>query len=302
MKLIITISEFQNGLEAYINEGEVIKNEYRKLEYDPLKNIFEEWKGKIIYYFDTYLEEENNFFTKNFKQAKPISYTIQNIIKEDYNEQLKKGLYNELLEKISMLKFLKKMIKISDAITIPDSQNVLERRNYTTKQKLELILEKLYDLDDNQHYSISLILELNGIKLKNYGEDREFAKALENNGFIEVVYMKAPVAKISLNGKIYIEEKREAVKENYENISSNPEEIYKKIDEIIFNLQKLGFGQQIIFDEIEELKELYTKVNKKTWGQVLKGKLIDLGLSKLVETDTLDYIYQSLTSNHLKLL
>ena len=160
----------------------------------------------------------------------------------------------------------------------------------------------MYDLDDNQHYSISLILELNGIKLKNYGEDREFAKALENNGFIEVVYMKAPVAKISLNGKIYIEEKREAVKENYENISSNPEEIYKKIDEIIFNLQKLGFGQQIIFDEIEELKELYTKVNKKTWGQVLKGKLIDLGLSKLVETDTLDYIYQSLTSNHLKLL
>ncbi|RXM39633.1 hypothetical protein BOQ62_10700 [Chryseobacterium sp. CH21] len=100
---------------------------------------------------------------------------------------------------------------------------------------------------------------------------------------------------------MYVEEKREATTENYDNISSNQQEINEKINEVLEHLKKLGYGQEIIFEEIEELKSLHTKLSKKNWGQVLKGKLLDLALSKLVENDTISYVYEHLTNNHLRL-
>ena len=75
----------------------------------------------------------------------------------------------------------------------------------------------------------------------------------------------------------------------------------ERVDEILENLKKLGYGQEIIFDEIQELKELYGKLNKKNWGQVVKGKLVDLALAKLVENDTISYIYEKLTNHTLRL-
>ncbi|MDN5478675.1 MAG: hypothetical protein L0G39_17250, partial [Chryseobacterium sp.] len=161
---------------------------------------------------------------------------------------------------------------------------------------------KLYDINGDRHYSIELILELNGIISQHRGESMELAKALESMGLIDAIYSRNHSdGKINLNGKIYIEEKREATTENYDNISSNHQEINDKINDVLARLQSLGYGQQIIFDEIEELKSLHTKLSKKNWGQVVKGKLLDLALSKLVENDTIGYIYEHLTNNHLRL-
>ncbi|UMQ43621.1 hypothetical protein MKS83_07935 [Chryseobacterium sp. Y16C] len=302
MKLEIEISEFQSTVETFISQGENLKNTYRDLSYDVLSENFTEWKSVVISYLDNTLNEPNNMFTKGFKQAKPISYMIQNLTKVDSNEELKKSMYNEVLEKISILKYFNKLIKISDAVTIPESTKVKERVNYTTKQKLDLILEKLYDLNGNRHYPIELILELNGIILQYQGEGMELAKALKNMGLIDVIYSRNQSdGKINLNGKMYVEEKREATTENYDNISSNQQEINEKINEVLEHLKKLGYGQEIIFEEIEELKSLHTKLSKKNWGQVLKGKLLDLALSKLVENDTISYVYEHLTNNHLRL-
>jgi predicted nuclease with TOPRIM domain len=73
-----------------------------------------------------------------------------------------------------------------------------------------------------------------------------------------------------------VEKNRKPIRENYEDIRQTTEEMEKKINEIIERLTVLGYGQEIIFDELQELKDLYTKLSKKTWGQLLKGKLIDL--------------------------
>lgn len=77
--------------------------------------------------------------------------------------------------------------------------------------------------------------------------------------------------------------------------------VNEKIDEVLAKLHELQVGQEVIFNEIEELRNLLI-LDKKNWKQVLKGKLVDLGLGKIIDTDTLEWIYKKLTDENLNLL
>lgn len=74
----------------------------------------------------------------------------------------------------------------------------------------------------------------------------------------------------------------------------------KRLDEVLERLEKLGLGQEIIFNEIDELRT-QTELKKKSWKQMLKGKMIDLSLSKLVDNDTIEWIYKTLTDESLRI-
>ena len=302
MKLNQEFKEFKEGLNELKKQGENIlsQNHFNisKVDFQKAQDDEKVWKENVIKYLDESLNEKNNIFTQSFKQASSNKYIVQNLLPDN---QLVKNFFDSIKEKTLMLDYISKLISISDKILYGDTNEILERKKFNIKQKLELILEKLYDLNDNRHHDIENILELNGIELNDYDESRELVKVLENQNYIDVIHGRRPNVKININGRMYIEEKREKYEEDYDSISSEQKIINEKIDEIIFTLKKLGFGQEIIFEEIEELKELYTKLNKKNWGQVLKGKLIDLSLSKLVENETINYIYHSLTQHDLKL-
>lgn len=62
-------------------------------------------------------------------------------------------------------------------------------------------------------------------------------------------------------------------------------EMDRKLNEILDRIKQLQLGQEVIFDDFQssfdELKELYY-LNKKTWGQLLLGKLTDFIASGLV--------------------
>tara|TARA_R110002050_G_scaffold275455_1_gene420209 strand:+ start:18947 stop:19522 length:576 start_codon:yes stop_codon:yes gene_type:complete len=88
---------------------------------------------------------------------------------------------------------------------------------------------------------------------------------------------------------------------NYDKISKSEIEINKKVDQILEALNKQGFGQEILFDELQELKELYTKLNKKNWGQILKGKLIDLTISQIINEEIAKNIFIELTNQIQKI-
>ena len=61
------------------------------------------------------------------------------------------------------------------------------------------------------------------------------------------------------------------------------------------------FGQEIIYNELEELKELYIHLNKKNWGELVKGKIIDLGLQQIINEDIMKIIYNSITNDVLRI-
>lgn len=88
---------------------------------------------------------------------------------------------------------------------------------------------------------------------------------------------------------------------DYNQITESQNEINNKIDEIIAILEKQNFGQEILFNELQELKELYPKLSKKNWGQILKGKLIDLGFAQIINQEIAEKIFTELTNQVLRL-
>ncbi len=66
-------------------------------------------------------------------------------------------------------------------------------------------------------------------------------------------------------------------------------------------LQKLGFGQQIIFDETEEIKELILGLNKKNWTEVIKGKFENLIIDGIISLEMAEMLIKIITGEDLKL-
>jgi len=71
-------------------------------------------------------------------------------------------------------------------------------------------------------------------------------------------------------------------------------ELQNRLNGIIEYLEKLGYGQEIIFEEIESLKNHFN-IGKKNWFQLLKGKLFDLGIEKVIEKTLINTIYDTVT-------
>lgn len=303
MKLIKTWTDFTTELEYFVKQGTEIHSNEREVltEQDFLqkKNEIEEWTIRCRDFLKESIEEDNSKFAESFYSVGRNGYQIPGQ-KKDW-KQLNKENFAVLLERVNNLKYFKRILSVSDAIIKPDIVELIDRNNYTTEQTLELILQKLFDLYDTSYHSIPRILEGNGIKLGRPHEDRELGRILEDYGYVKLMNTRDTLAHLTINGKMYIEEKRKTYKESYDDLNNSQDNINDKVDEIIEKLKKLGYGQEIIFDEIQELKELYGKLNKKNWGQVVKGKLVDLALAKLVENDTISYIYEKLTNHTLRL-
>lgn len=315
MKLITDWDIFKKNVSELIVEGnEMVLNFDTNRNYEDQKEYISIWHTKIQNVFESSFEPSNNEFSSEIKNAFREEKNTYNIPQSQYNrnfnfpknkEQENRENNIELKKKLeNLLKYLSfylKFLSASDSIIYPELIELNNRDNYSTEDVLNLILEKLYILYDTNYISINSILNANGIKLSRYGEERELTKVLENRGLINVMSARDISAQLTIQGKMYVEEKQKSSKSNYEKIDDNQLEFEKTIDEILLRLEKLGYGQQIIFEEIEELKELHSKLNKKNFGQVLKGKLVDLALSKAIENDTISYIYNKITDEVLKL-
>jgi hypothetical protein len=72
-------------------------------------------------------------------------------------------------------------------------------------------------------------------------------------------------------------------------------ELHKRIDSVLERLDKLGFGQEIIFEEIEELKGKSKKISKKDLKMMLIGKIVSFGMGK-IDTDLAAQIFEEITS------
>jgi hypothetical protein len=303
MKLIIKWEDFSNQIDTFAIEAKsisIIENTIQtEQEFEKVKADIKDWSDRCYEFLKSSFDNESNEFASSFRYVKQERYNFGNQ-KKDFR-QIKKEAFEDFNAKSSTLVYYKRILSISDAIIKPEIVELANRNEYTTEKTLELILDKLYDLYDNNYHSISTILQGNGITLKRHGEDKEFLKILEDNGYVSAMHMRNSAGQLTLRGKLYVEEKRKSHMENYNDINKSQEEIDEKVDEIIEKLTKLGYGQEIIFDEILELKELYITLNKKNWGQVVKGKIVDLSLSKLIENDTLSYIYEKLTDHTLRL-
>lgn len=301
MKLTADWKEFQEEVKRLVIEGNQIcdsyKNSKTENEYESLKTGAKAWANKVFKYLNSSFDADTNDFAYGFLNAKAPRYNVPGT-KKGAETQIKEQI-EDLSEKTKTLSYYLRILSVSDAIIRPEEINLEERKKFETDDILELLMDKLYELYDDYFHSVATILSGNGIELKRHNEERELANALEEYGYVKLTHTRNVNAQLTLDGKRYVEAKRKAKPTDYSKINKSEEELNAKIDEIKLHLTKVGLGQQILFDELEELKELYTKLNKKNWGEVLKGKLIDLGLSEVINKETMGEIFRQLTDQVL---
>lgn len=79
------------------------------------------------------------------------------------------------------------------------------------------------------------------------------------------------------------------------------DEISEKVDNAI-TLADIRLGQEVIFNEINDLKEQLKHLKKKNWQELLKGKLIDLSMSKIISIKTMSVIIKAITDQEMTLI
>lgn len=301
MKLSIHWDTFLETLNNLITESDTFN------EISPTINDIESLdKNELLY--KEYNDKVLDFLTKSFGGDTTLSKEYKHIRLGGFNQTQpdfytkKKNFISLIQRKKSFLIFNRQLLSISDAIIKENNIETSKRAQYSSEEILDLIIYKLYDLYDDNSYPLSKILTGNGIVLKRNYEHMEYANILEQNGYINSnQYGGESYVQLSVQGKLYVEEKRKAYLEDYNSINNNAKDISDKVDEIITTLRDMGLGQEILFNEIEELKELYTTLNKKNWAQVVKGKIVDLSLSQIINVDVAKHIYEELTNNILRL-
>ncbi len=177
---------------------------------------------------------------------------------------------------------------------------------FSTQEKFDFVLEKLNFLAGEKFYSVETILTLNNIDFRN-NEPSEIALLLTKKGYAskkEKYQDNHDGIKITVKGSAYIERQlklKEKAKTRTSTTSKNGD-LNKKIDEILDRLTKLNFGQEIIFEELEEMRSLQGKLSKKSWGQLLKGKLIDLAVGQVINKEMASEVFKYLTDTQMNLL
>ena len=240
MVLKVKWIDFKSQIDEYIIEGEALVEKYKSSRSEnDLESLKEEkqcWESEVIDYVKTSFEPEHTNFRYEFKAQRGFNTGFKLGV-----DQRIKNIIQALKDEINGLDYYLKMLFISDAIIRAEEINLEERKNLDTEGRLDLILSKLYELyDDRLYHSIKWILEGNGIKLNNRGEDWDYAKMLENRGLVDTLTTKDTGARLTLEGKYAIEQARKAQVTDYSKISSSDEELKELIKQVLSEIEKLG--------------------------------------------------------------
>lgn len=304
MKLLIDWEQFQRQINTLIEEGEaLVQNVNAARDLDGLNTLDEkdeDWYRRCIAFLKSSFDDAS--YVESFRNEGTNNFHFPG--KEKDLRMRKNEITRVLTPRLGVLKYYPRLLSISDAVVRPDEIDLEERKSYTTDEKLELIMDKLYELYDYEGYhSIQAILSGNGVSLGRYDEDKELVRALENYGYAEPLFgMGANVsAKLTLDGRRYVEQKRKKHTPDYSRIDNSVDELNAKLEEILDYVQSQGEMQQAIAEELDDLKVLFGSLSKKNLGQLLKGKLVDLMFGQVINPKTANFIFETFTQDILKL-
>lgn len=299
MVLKVKWEDFKIEIEEFKSKGNTLIEKYNSSktddEFEKLKEDKQSWENAVVSYVRTSFKPENRNFANQFKAQRGYNSGFKLGV-----DQMVKNEIQALKNEINGLDYYLKMLFISDAIIRADDIDLIDRQNLDTEGRLDLILSKLYDLyDDRKYHSIKWIFEGNGVKLNTHGEDWDYGKILENRGFTDTLTTKDTAARLTLEGKLAIEQARKAQVTDYSKISNSDEELKGLIKEVLIKIERLGFGQQIIFNEFDELRKDIPNLSKKSFGQLLKSKLYDLVTAKAFDKALASEIFKEFTNQVL---
>ena len=245
----------------------------RKLNIEELDSKIHDYALDIEYIDKQHLKNKLHQFL-NFLKSQPISQRLLQRIEEDYSDLMKKIAPLE-----SPLTY-KQRDEILESLLTPDQQ---EAFGY-------FLINQTFNSDRIHENSYLNLTD------KWYDCQGDFDQWKEDFN----TYLFKPFIKL-LNW--YISESQSYNSKDYFS-KKEVSEFSEKIDNLPLDdlLNDIRLGQEVLFEELQDLKEQLESLKKKNWGELLKGKLFDLTLSELILPSAFSIIVKAITGEDLKFL
>jgi hypothetical protein len=243
----------------------------RNLNLDELTEIISEHSSDIRFSDREHLEIKiTQFLNLLFEQ--PISKRTLERISEDFDD-----LKNKIKEILSTAGRYSAKQHVTDLLISREKQGAFAFFEITKKFEIEKKNTNHYIDLSSEWYSPS----------GDYDNYQEYFNTYFFEPFIELIEWYLRESKIKQEIDYFSREEIELLEDRFELVESQ--------------LQKLGLGQEIIFNETDEIKELVNGLNKKNWTEVIKGKFIDTALGSLISIESAELIIKTLTGEDIKL-
>ena len=156
------------------------------------------------------------------------------------------------------------------------------------------IADKRKELSRNQEY---LTKALDAENKKRQDDELKFLKEKERLNRSDLNNLRSYGDEIQRQQRIfqnYQVPERELTGHDVDYSLKELTDLHKRIDSVLEKLEELGLGQEVIFEEIEELKAKSKKISKKDLAMMLIGKLVSVGTGKIDSKQAAD-IFQEIT-------
>ena len=301
--LIVPYEQFKRSVEDKMADGQrlsriVVPNINADIDLTDAYAHAKVWKQETLDVLGKCFNKSDNVFVEKFISLEIKHYTTNSLAEL---EEGKRRLIEQVTGMWNYLITVFRIVKVCD--TLREEKWVLqdERVKYTEKQKSDLLLKKLYELYDTEDfYPVKVLIEGNGIALRRSGEELELARHLSEQGHIEIHGADHNLVRLKWKGKLKIQEAEESQHTGDEPKSvADLKNMSNTIDEIWDELKKQGYGQEIIFDELQDLKNAYARNNKKNFWEIVRCKMFDLTVDKVVSVETADFVIHKVTGEHI---
>jgi len=225
-----------------------------------------------------------------------INSQIADLMKKQVAERKKEGDLNSKINDLSKKAFSSKNLSTIQSYQrqIDTKSKELNRVSAKVADFEKKLADKRKELSRNQDY---LGKAIDTETKRRQSQELNFLKEKERINRSELSNIRNLNTEIQRQQNIfenYQVPESELTDDDIEYTLKELTELHNRINSVLEKLEKLGYGQEIIFDEIEQLKSKSKKISKKDLKMMLIGKIVSFGMGK-IDTELAAQIFEEIT-------
>ncbi len=287
--------EFRIAAKTHHEKGVELLNDFGKRTINTTDDVDKylqqrkEWFEKLKKDYETFLPEEFLKHFLNFLGPQPASRVIPKAQINGIAER--KRLWQEFKVTLDNLLKYHTFIKTADVLRNPVLAET--RKSISIKGKKYLILSKLKQTGTKEMYNVVDLLWASGVE-PDVDEVADLLEGMERNDFVKRLPSGAyrMFGSITTAGLEYLEEleeeQKQAKEENFAGreayaTKEDIKQMNKRLDEVMEWLKRNDMGNEVLFNELEDMKEMSGKIDNKNWWDLVKGKIFNAVVEKAIE-------------------